>query len=147
MVHAYVPPVRRCTTCNKLGHIKAQCRSKVLVCPLCCLNCRGPHSAAYQGCPQQRLRLIANRIRSGTFIPYSEALKRAHVEVEDGKKPPQLIAETAPHDPFWRVEPAVPRTFEPPKCSYADAAGNISSNLYAGYTEESHHTGHQGPKN
>ena len=139
VVHAYVPPVRRCTTCNKLGHLKAQCRSTVPVCPrcgsrghtpdvcpnkLCCLNCGGPHSAAYQGCPQQRLRLIANRIRSGTFIPYSEALKRAHVEVEDRKKPLQPIAETAPHDPFWREKPAVSKTFEPPKRSYADAAGN-----------------------
>ena len=107
-------PLPPCTTCNKLGHLKAQCRSTVPVCPrcgrghtpdvcpnkLCCLNCGGPHSAAYQGCPQQRLRHIANRIRSGTFIPYSEALKRAHVEVEDRKKPLQPIAETAPHDPF-----------------------------------------------
>ena len=139
VVHAYVPPVRRCSTCNKLGHLKAQCRSTVPVCPrcgsrghtpdvcpnkLCCLNCGGPHLAAYQGCPQQRLRLIANRIRSGTFIPYSEALKRAHVEVEDRKKPLQPIAETAPHDPFWREEPAVSKTFEPPKHSYVDAAGN-----------------------
>ena len=139
-MHAYVPPVRRCTTCNKLGHLKAQCRSTLqcrcahaaavgatrLTCPnkLCCLNCGGPHSAAYQGCPQQRLRLIANRIRSGTFIPYSEALKRAHVEIEDRKKPVQPIAETAPHDPFWREEPAVSKSFEPPKRSYADAAGN-----------------------
>ena len=40
------------------------------------------------------------------------------------KKPLQPIAETAPHDLFWREEPAVSRTFEPPKCSYADAAGN-----------------------
>ena len=85
---------------------------------------RGPHSTAYQGCPQQRLRLIANRIRSGTFIPYSEALKWAHVEVEDRKKPLQLIAQTAPHDPFWCEEPAVSKSFEPPKCSYAEAAGN-----------------------
>ena len=51
-------------------------------------------------------------------------LKRAHVEVEDRKKPLQTIAETAPHDPFWREEPAVSRTIEPPKRSYADAAGN-----------------------
>ena len=51
-------------------------------------------------------------------------LKRAHVEVEDRKKPLQPIAETAPHDPFWREEPAVSRTIEPPKRSYADAAGN-----------------------
>ena len=122
-----------------MHHVQQACRSKVPVCPrcgsrghkpdvcpnkLCCLNCGGPHSAAYQGCPQQRLRLIANRIRSGTFIPYSEALKRAHVEVEDRKKPLQPIAETAPHDPFWREEPAVWRTFEPPTHSYADAAGN-----------------------
>ena len=69
-------------------------------------------------------RLVANRIWSGTFIPYSEALKRAHVEVKDRKKPLQLIAETALHDPFWCEEPAVSRTFKPPKCSYADAAGN-----------------------
>ena len=140
VVYAYVPPIRRCTTCNKLGHLKAQCRSTVPVCPRCgcrghtpdvcpnkrcCLNCGGPHSAAYQGCPQQRLRLIANRIRSGTVIPYSEALKRAHVEAEDRKKPLQPIAETAPHDPFWREEPAVSKSFEPPKRSYVDAAGNI----------------------
>ena len=46
------------------------------------------------------------------------------VEVEDRKKPLQPIAETAPHDPFWREEPAVSKTFEPPKRSYADAAGN-----------------------
>ena len=31
VVHAYMPPVRRCTPCNKLGHLKAQCRSKVPV--------------------------------------------------------------------------------------------------------------------
>ena len=68
------------------------------------------------------MRLIANRIRSETFIPYSEALKRA--QVDDRKKLPQPIAETAPHDPFWCEEPAVPITFEPPKSSYADAAGN-----------------------
>ena len=68
--------------------------------------------------------LVANRIRSGTFIPYLEALKQAHVEVEDRKKPLQLIAESALHDPFWCEEPAVSRTFELPKCSYADAAGN-----------------------
>ena len=108
-----------CPRCGSRGHTPDACPNK-----LCCLNCGGPHSAAYQGCPQQRLRLIANRIRSGTFIPYSEALKRAHVEVEDRKKPLQPIAETAPHDPFWREEPAVSRTFEPPKRSYADAAGN-----------------------
>ena len=139
VVHAYVPPVRRCTTCNKLGHLKAQCRRIVPVCPfcgswghtpdmcpnkLCCLSCGGPHSAAYQGCPQQHLCLIANRIRSGTFIPYSEALKLAHAEVEERKKPLQLTAETAPHDPFWCEEPAVSKSVEPPKRSYADAAGN-----------------------
>ena len=108
-----------CPRCGSRGHTPGVCPNK-----LCCLNCGGPHSAAYQGCPQQRLRLIANRIRSGTFIPYSEALKRAHVEVEDRKKPLQPIAETAPHNPFWREEPAVSKTFEPQKRSYADAAGN-----------------------
>ena len=78
VVHAYVPPVGRCTTCNKLG----QCRSKVPVCPrcssrghtpdvcpnkLCCLNCGGPHSAAYQGCPQ-RLCLIAKQMWAPLLI-------------------------------------------------------------------------------
>ena len=111
-----------CPRCGNRGHTPGVCPNK-----LCCLNCGGPHSAAYQkvsaACPQQRLRLIANRIRSGTFIPYSEALKQAHV-VEDRKKPLQPIAETAPHAPFWREEPAVSKSFEPPKRSYADAAGN-----------------------
>ena len=76
-----------CPRCGSQGNTPDMCPNK-----LCYINCGGPHSAAYQGCPQQRLRLIANRIRSGTFIPYSEALKRAHVEVEDRKKPLQLIA-------------------------------------------------------
>ena len=40
------------------------------------------------------------------------------------KKPLQPIAETAPHDPFCREEPAVSRTVEPAKRSYADAAGD-----------------------
>ena len=61
------------------------------------VSCGTSHASAVS--TPQRLRLIANRIRSGTFIPYSEAIKRAHVEVEDRKKPLQPIAETAPHDP------------------------------------------------
>ena len=94
VVHAYVPPVRRCTTCRSKVPVCPRCGSRghtADVCSnkLCCLNCGGPHSAAYQGCPQQRLCLIANRIWSGTFILYSEALKRAHIEVEDN---PSLIS-------------------------------------------------------
>ena len=135
VVHPYVPPVRRCTKCNRLGHLKAQCRSRVQVCPRCggqdhcsnscpnqpkCINCRGPHSAAFQGCPEQKLRLVANRIRSGTFIPYSEALKRARVELES-KKTEQIAKVTVqPHDDFWREEPGLPKT-STPVFSYADA--------------------------
>lgn len=107
-----------CPRCGSRGHTPDMCPNK-----LCCLNCRSPHSAAYQDCPQQCLHLIANRIRSGMFLPYSEALKRAQVEVVE-KKPPQPIAETAPHNLFWHEEPAVPRTSEPPKGSYTDAAKN-----------------------
>ena len=140
-----VPTVPVCPRCGNRGHTPGVCPNK-----LCCLNCGGPHSAAYQkvsaACPQQRLRLIANRIRSGTFIPYSEALKRAHVEVEDRKKPLQPIAETAPHDPFWCEEPAVSKTFEPQKRSYADAAGNKVQTCVS-CTEKTHCTGRQGPKN
>ena len=123
---------------NKLGHLKAQCRSTVPVCPrcgsrghtpdvcpnkLCCLNCGGLHSAADRDRPQQRLRLYANIIRSGTFIPYSEVLKRAHAEVEDRKKPPQPIAETVPHDPFGVRSPQSQEHSNHPHVSYADVVG------------------------
>ena len=84
----------------------------------------------------------------GTFIPYSEALKRAHVEVEDRKKPLQPIAETAPHDPFWREEPAVSKTFEPQKRSYADAARNkVQTCVVPAVLKKTHCTGRKGPKN
>ena len=95
VAHRYVPLVRQCTKWKRLGHLKAQCRSRVQVCPPCrgqdhssskckkqpkCVNCKGPFLAAFQGCPHQKVRLIlviANRIWYGTFIPYSEALRRA----------------------------------------------------------------------
>ena len=35
VVHPYVPLVRRCTECNRLGHLKVQCRSGAQVCPSC----------------------------------------------------------------------------------------------------------------
>ena len=127
VVHAYVPPVRRCTTCNKLTMQEHSAGVPTL-------RQSGPHPTNFAASTAEALtrqptkaahnNVIANRIRSRTFIPYSEALKRAHVKVEDRKKPLQPIAETAPHDPFWREQPAVSKTFEPQKRSYADAAGN-----------------------
>ena len=107
--------------CGSRGHTPDVCPNK-----LCCLKTaealtRQPTKAAHNNvCALSQTESGL----PGTFIPYSEALKRAHVEVEDRKKPLQPIAETAPHDPFWREEPAVSKTFEPPKRSYADAAGN-----------------------
>ena len=42
-----------------------------------CPNCSGPHSASWLGCPEYRTRLLANKIKSQTYIPYNHAIRQA----------------------------------------------------------------------
>lgn len=132
-VEPYTPPVRRCTKCQRLSHLKQQCKSKVQICPRCgskghdgatctkakhCVNCKGEHSAAYLGCPEMRLRLQANKIRSAAYIPYSEALDRARRELAKQ----QNKTATAPaemRDSFWRPPPQPIRRTSTPRSGYS----------------------------
>lgn len=101
-VEPYVAPVRRCTKCQRLGHGSKQCKARQDKCPRCgqkkdhpvdncpndkhCLNCGGPHSAAYLGCPELVLRRTANKIRAAKYIPYAEAIRRAKFEIMKKQK-------------------------------------------------------------
>ena len=73
----------RCYNCNKIGHYQSSCKSKK-TCPRCsrekcngdcvreewqCINCGGPHSAAYNGCPkiQERINTATTNAKIKTY--------------------------------------------------------------------------------
>lgn len=107
-VHPFTPQVRRCTKCQLLGHVRSKCRRKLSRCArcgreghqgkdctsadLCCVNCGGPHSAAWPGCPEIALRRKAGEIRSARYMPYMHALSLAKdltkSQPDQMKKPP-----------------------------------------------------------
>ena len=118
----------------------------------------GPHARRVSQqtlLPQLRRPSLGSlpRLPTTTFAPYRKqnpvwdlypilgSLKTSTRRSEDRKKPLQPIAETAPHDTFWREEPAVTRTVEPPKRSYVDAAGNKVQICMPAVQKKSHHTG------
>ncbi|KAK6171770.1 hypothetical protein SNE40_018202 [Patella caerulea] len=65
-VHPYIPKVKRCTKCQRIGHVEKFCRSEA-ICGKCgnshntkdcrasqlkCVNCRGNHGADSPKCPK-----------------------------------------------------------------------------------------------
>ena len=91
-VTSYAARVRRCTRCQKLNHTAKFCKQSIQICPRCgerghgregcsaspsCQNCSGPHNAAWLGCPEYRTRLLANKIKSQTYMPYNDAIRQA----------------------------------------------------------------------
>jgi len=89
-IHPYVPPVKRCTKCQRLNHGLKQCKAKHPRCCRCgkqhvradchashpfCVNCQGHHSAAYRECPKQKEIRSALRLKSTKFMTLAEALK------------------------------------------------------------------------
>ena len=120
-VSPFAAPVRRCTKCQRIGHSKQQCHSRKTVCsqcgsteharadcnkPKCCVNCGGNHSAAWAKCPTIDLHKRANEIRSTTYIPFAEAIRRAKEPqtLEDKSDPVPKV------DNFWDscISPPVP---------------------------------------
>ena len=85
-VDPYVPPIKRCTNCQKLhhfrktctlpsqcskcgqGHMRSVCTSLIFK----CVNCKGDHSSAYKKCPMQQKIREQQRQRSQTYDPRNE---------------------------------------------------------------------------
>ena len=100
-VSPFNSPVRRCTKCQRIGHVKKMCHAKKACCSRCgctdhtdgaactrrpsCINCNGEHSAAFRKCPEMIIRANANLIRSAKYIPYSEALRMAREQFSSAK--------------------------------------------------------------
>lgn len=100
-VTPFTEPVLRCTKCQKLGHSKGKCPAKTAICARCgkqahhtdsernqamcpatmetsfCVNCRVKgHSAAWKGCPTQKLhqRALTESARLG--IPVGVIMRK-----------------------------------------------------------------------
>lgn len=41
-----------------------------------CINCSGPHSAAYQGCPKYKEQKLILKVKGDKNISYAEAAKK-----------------------------------------------------------------------
>ena len=105
LVSPFIPPVRRCTRCQALGHTKQRCRRKTGRCSrcgrdghlgadcvssdLCCVNCGGAHSAAWAGCPEAMVRRKAGEILSARYMPFMEALRLAREDPQKPQLPPR----------------------------------------------------------
>lgn len=96
----FAPSAVHCKNCCRLGHTARACRFKFSTCVRCgsrgharadcpatvaakCVNCGGPHSAAYQKCPRIILLREANKIRNQNYIPYPEAIRRAKLNINN----------------------------------------------------------------
>jgi hypothetical protein len=105
-VYPYRALARRCTNCQKLGHVKRFCRNKVHVCAKCgtpghgsdsckavprCVNCHGPHPSSDRECPEAIIWQKATEGRATTYMPFTSALQLAR---EEGKSRGNSSSET-----------------------------------------------------
>lgn len=93
-VQAYIPAVRICFKCGRIGHISKFC-DKVKVCLSCgtahlkegeesksctntkaCINCKRNHSSIDSSCPELLKRKEINKIMAIENIPYLEAKRK-----------------------------------------------------------------------
>ena len=142
-VTAYAAPVRRCTKCQRLGHTKGQCRAEGYRCPRCgrpdhrdgrtctetpsCINCSGRHSAAWQLCPEVKVRQQANILKNQNYIPYSVALQRAREDLFPTQAPAQTQEQKRVHpDSCWAQDRAAnpPAAGQGPTRTYANVLAN-----------------------
>lgn len=86
----YVPSIRQCYKCFRLGHVKANCNNnREMICRKCgkehdqascenalrCINCKGPHDSLYKNCVARIQEVEINKIRVYKSISYKEASK------------------------------------------------------------------------
>lgn len=93
-VRAYIPAVRICFKCGRIGHISKFC-DEAKVCLSCstthlkegkdskfcintktCINCNGNHSSIDSSCPEFQKRKEINKIMATENIPYLEAKRK-----------------------------------------------------------------------
>ena len=131
-VRPFVAQVIRCYKCQKLGHVKKDCIAKRECCSNCgskdhkrdkcdssksrCLNCGGEHSAAYLGCPRRKALSLANKIRSQSYMPRSQAIQQAKKVLSErsAQHDDKSLAHQAPvPNSAWKAEhqPVVKRSY------------------------------------
>lgn len=88
-VRPYIPQPTRCFNCQAIGHPASRCaRIKICPCgdshdelipcrdPKICVNCRGPHSAAYLNCPKLKEEAAIQKVKATENISYGDAKRR-----------------------------------------------------------------------
>ena len=88
--------IHKCFTCNKIGHLTKNCKTKVIICPKfntrnfadsCpksswkCTNCGENYSAAYKRCPSFKTAL-AKSLNKHQNLSYAKAVCRRTAKVE-----------------------------------------------------------------
>ena len=89
-VHEFHPAPTKCNVCQEYGHIGRSCWASVR-CAKCagnhradacsaqlskCANCRGPHPAAYKGCPKFQVAKVVTTLAAKQGLSYAAAVKR-----------------------------------------------------------------------
>ncbi|CAH2017943.1 unnamed protein product, partial [Acanthoscelides obtectus] len=90
-VRPYIPPPTRCFNCQALGHTAGNCqKEKICPCgnpphegpcpePKKCVNCEGPHSAAYMNCPKLKAEAAIQKVKVMENITYAEAKRKVNI--------------------------------------------------------------------
>ena len=111
-VDVYVDPVLRCSQCQKIGHKKSSCRSKLVLCPRCgksshdasnpenniklckesnnemyCVNCKVKgHSSAWKGCPSIKIQKRVNAESAKSGVPRGIVKHELKVNVNETER-------------------------------------------------------------
>ena len=70
-----------------------------------CPNCSGPHNAAWLGCPEYRTRLLANKIKSQTCMPYNHTIRQVQTDTIQQHRNQQ----TCTHNPTILIRGPAPK--------------------------------------
>ena len=96
-VHPFVPPTRRCTKCQKLGHTLRYCNAEIHICGRCsgrghgdktcrqtprCVNCHQDHPSNDPKCGEREAWRRASVIKSINYMTFAQALTQAKSEIK-----------------------------------------------------------------
>jgi len=133
-VRPYIPQPIRCNQCQAYGHIAAYCRRQVRcvrcgkghsldACPIkddptkaICVNCKGPHSAAFRGCSKYQEVSKALKVSVTDKLSYRDALTKVKSQTAviagdvAGVRSPVTSTPIVAAPPAPRAPPAAPPT-------------------------------------